>query len=46
VRSIPPPDHVDLEVTVRSKVPAGASTNTSAAVVVALLGALDRLAGG
>jgi len=43
--AIPPPDHVDIEATVRSKAPPGASTGTSAAVVVALLGALDRLAG-
>ncbi len=42
---IRPPDDVDIEVTIRSDAPAGASTGTSAAVVVALLGALDRLAG-
>jgi D-glycero-alpha-D-manno-heptose-7-phosphate kinase len=46
LRAIRPPDHVDIEVTIRSDAPAGASTGTSAAVVVALLGALDRLAGG
>jgi D-glycero-alpha-D-manno-heptose-7-phosphate kinase len=46
LRAIPPPDNVDIEVTIRSKAPAGASTGTSAAVVVALLGALDQLAGG
>ena len=45
-REIRPPDGVDIEVTIRSDAPAGASTGTSAAVVVALLGALDRLAGG
>lgn len=46
LRAIPPPDDVDVEVTIGSKAPAGASTGTSAAVAVALLAALDRLAGG
>jgi D-glycero-alpha-D-manno-heptose-7-phosphate kinase len=45
-REIPPPRAVEIEVTIRSDAPAGASTGTSAAVLVALLGALDRLAGG
>lgn len=45
-REIRPPADVDIEVTIRSDAPAGASTGTSAAVVVALLGALDRLAEG
>jgi D-glycero-alpha-D-manno-heptose-7-phosphate kinase len=45
-REIPPPAGADLEVAIRSDAPAGASTGTSAAVVVALLGALDHLAGG
>jgi D-glycero-alpha-D-manno-heptose-7-phosphate kinase len=45
IRAIPPPDDVDVEVSIRSDAPAGASTGTSAAVVVALLGALDRLTG-
>ena len=45
-REIPPPPDVDLQVTIASKAPAGASTGTSAAVLVALLGALDRVAGG
>lgn len=45
-REIRPPDDVDIEVTIRSTAPAGASTGTSAAVVVALLGALDRLVQG
>jgi D-glycero-alpha-D-manno-heptose-7-phosphate kinase len=45
LRAIRPPDHADIEVTIRSEAPAGASTGTSAAVVVTLLGALDRLAG-
>jgi D-glycero-alpha-D-manno-heptose-7-phosphate kinase len=46
LQAIPPPDDADIEVTIRSKAPPGASTGTSAAVVVALLGALDRLACG
>jgi D-glycero-alpha-D-manno-heptose-7-phosphate kinase len=45
-REIPPPPDADLQVTIASKAPAGASTGTSAAVLVALLGALDRVAGG
>lgn len=45
-REIPPPDDADLVVTIASNAPAGASTGTSAAVLVALLGALDRLTGG
>jgi D-glycero-alpha-D-manno-heptose-7-phosphate kinase len=45
-REIPPPAGVDLEVTIASDAPAGASTGTSAAVLVALLGALDRVSGG
>jgi D-glycero-alpha-D-manno-heptose-7-phosphate kinase len=45
-REIPPPANADLRVTIASKAPAGASTGTSAAVLVALLGALDRIAGG
>lgn len=40
------PEELAIEVTVTSEAPAGASTGTSAAVTVALLGALDRLAGG
>jgi len=44
LRAIPPPDHQDVDAVIRSKAPAGASTGTSAAVVVAFLGALDRLA--
>lgn len=46
LRAIRPPDDADIEVTIRSDAPAGASTGTSAAAVVALLGALDRLVGG
>ena len=44
--TIRPPDDLDITITIGSDAPAGASTGTSAAVVVALLGALDRLAGG
>ncbi len=43
VRANRPPSEVDVEITIRSDAPAGASTGTSASVVVALLGALDRL---
>jgi len=46
LREIPPPPDADIEITLRSKAPAGASTGTSAAVLVALLGALDSLGGG
>ena len=45
LREIRPPDDVDIEMTITSDVPAGASTGTSAAVVVAVLGALDHLSG-
>jgi D-glycero-alpha-D-manno-heptose-7-phosphate kinase len=38
------PDDVAIEVTIHSEVPAGASTGTSAAVTVALVGALEALA--
>ena len=40
-REIAPPADRDIEVTIASKAPAGASTGTSAAALVALLGALD-----
>lgn len=40
------PDDVALQVTVFSDAPSGASTGTSAAVAVALVGALDRLTPG
>jgi D-glycero-alpha-D-manno-heptose-7-phosphate kinase len=46
VRRCRPPGAVDVEIAVHSAAPAGASTGTSAAVVVAMLGALDRLRGG
>jgi D-glycero-alpha-D-manno-heptose-7-phosphate kinase len=40
------PDDVAIHVTIFSEAPAGASTGTSAAVTVALVGALDRLTPG
>jgi D-glycero-alpha-D-manno-heptose-7-phosphate kinase len=40
------PEDVSLQVTIFSEAPAGAATGTSAAVSVALLGALDRLTPG
>lgn len=40
------PDDLAFQVTIYSEAPAGASTGTSAAVTVALLGALDRLTPG
>lgn len=40
-----PPEGMDLEIRVRSDAPPGAGTGTSAAVTVALLGALDALRG-
>ena len=40
------PDDVALEVSIFSDAPSGASTGTSAAVTVALIGALDRLTPG
>ena len=40
------PEHLAVEVSITCDVPAGASTGTSAAVTVALAGALDRLRGG
>lgn len=46
VAEIPPPADVAIELRISSAVPAGCSTGTSAAVCVALLGALDRLRGG
>jgi D-glycero-alpha-D-manno-heptose-7-phosphate kinase len=40
------PEHLAIEVSITCDVPAGASTGTSAAVTVALVGALDRVRGG
>ncbi len=45
VRAVPPLEALDIEVAVWSKAPGGASTGTSAAVAVALLGALHGLRG-
>lgn len=45
IRRCPPPDDAAVEIGIHSDAPAGASTGTSAAVVVALIGALDRVAG-
>jgi len=40
------PDDIAFQVTIYSEVPAGASTGTSAAITVALIGALDHLTPG
>lgn len=40
------PEDIALHITVYSEVPAGCSTGTSAAITVALIGALDRLTPG
>lgn len=40
------PGSLDLEITIHSQAPAGAATGTSAAVTVALLGALDAITPG
>jgi D-glycero-alpha-D-manno-heptose-7-phosphate kinase len=40
------PEGTNIEILIRSKVPSGAGTGTSAAVTVALLGVLDRLSPG
>lgn len=46
IEEVPPPADAALEITIHSQVPAGASTGTSAAVTVALIGALDALTPG
>lgn len=46
VEEVLPPKDVALEITIHSQIPAGASTGTSAAVTVALIGALDALTPG
>jgi len=46
IRRMGVPDGVALEVSIFSEAPSGASTGTSAAVAVALIGALDRLTPG
>jgi D-glycero-alpha-D-manno-heptose-7-phosphate kinase len=43
IDSLPPPDGLAVEVSVRSAVPAGCGTGTSASVAVAMLGALAAL---
>jgi D-glycero-alpha-D-manno-heptose-7-phosphate kinase len=40
------PDGISVEISIRSEVPAGCSTGTSASVTVALIGALDALTSG
>lgn len=46
IEELPPPEEYALDITIYSQVPAGASTGTSAAVTVALIGALDYLTPG
>lgn len=46
VEYLRPPDGLLIEITIHSKIPPGAATGTSAAVTVALLGALDALTPG
>jgi D-glycero-alpha-D-manno-heptose-7-phosphate kinase len=46
IAELPPPEDVAIEIAIHSEVPAGCSTGTSAAVCVALLGALDLLTPG
>lgn len=46
VQSMSVPDNVSLEISVFSEIPPGASMGTSAAVLVALIGALDLLTPG
>jgi D-glycero-alpha-D-manno-heptose-7-phosphate kinase len=43
IETLPPPDGGDVEIVIRSAVPAGSGTGTSAAVAVALLGGLSAL---
>jgi D-glycero-alpha-D-manno-heptose-7-phosphate kinase len=46
IEEIPPPQEYAFEISIYSEAPAGCSTGTSAAVTVALLGALDALTPG
>ncbi len=46
IAEVPIPDDIAIEIAIYSEVPAGASTGTSAAVTVALIGALDALTPG
>jgi len=43
INSLPIPEEFELDISLRSHVPAGSSTGTSASVCVSLLGALDFL---
>jgi len=43
IHSLPIPEDFELDISIRSRIPAGSSTGTSASVCVALLGALDLL---
>lgn len=43
IDAIPLPDRIDLELSIRSAVPAGSGCGTSAAVAVAMLGALSAV---
>jgi len=45
IDEFPPPGNLDMEVSVRSAVPAGCGTGTSAAVAVALVGGLAAVRG-
>jgi len=46
IEEVMPPEEYALEITIHSAMPAGASTGTSAAVTVGLIGALDALTPG
>jgi D-glycero-alpha-D-manno-heptose-7-phosphate kinase len=46
IEEVRPPEEYALDITIYSQAPAGASTGTSAAVCVALIGALDALTPG
>jgi D-glycero-alpha-D-manno-heptose-7-phosphate kinase len=46
IEELAPPEEYALEIAIYSEAPAGASTGTSAAVTVALIGALDALTPG
>ena len=46
IEEMAPPEEYALEIAIHSEVPAGAATGTSAAVAVALIGALDVLTPG
>ena len=46
IKRVGVPEDLAIEISIHSQAPSGASTGTSAAVCVALIGALDRLAAG